>query len=443
MVDHSSDIIRDQNVHGWLMDVPGYSDYSNSTIISPLNDSTLSHNKKGRPLSSLSTSSEYSVDLDDLISANFTTDMIDETDLPDLASLELDDSNEDFWKVKQVLNHYIPSGKTEPSYYHNSNRSTFETNDLFVSNNTPNETLTDHYFDSKKNATYLGSVDASNEDYKNGYHTYSRPTPAGTRLQVPKSSLPLSRRTSASSDLNLSDRNRSSSFGSDHSLNSQVTITHGPFNRNIYPSESTSTSSIGSHSTAASSLIPRSFTTSSVTSIETSSSRISQSCLRQQGMSSSISENSNNSIDTSPSRLPGRSISGLAKRATHIPVPYSSNLSSKPSSLHHTKSTSLFNTQPKQNMTRSLSRMGQPIKRASHIPVPPRSTTSLGISSVFSTQSSSLHKNDESKSKLPSIRSSTPNGSIRTNSRMGDHDTKSSGLKMPRAISKIGTIKRS
>lgn len=415
MVELNNNVIRDHSVHGWLLDVPGYSDdYINDDILTM--EDTHSH-KKNRPLSSLSTSSEYSVDLDDLINANFTTDMVDETDLPDLATLELDDSNEDFWKVKQALHQYIPAEQKKEYYYH-SNRSTYESNDV----TTPNE---NHFYDTKKNTAYLGSVDASNGNYKNDYHY----TPS--KLQVPKSGLPLSRRTSASSA--MSERERSGSFGSDHSVHSQVTITHGSYQRNLYPSESTSTSSLGSHS----SLIPRSFTPSSVTSVDTSSSRISPSSYRQ-GMSSSLSENSNHSVDTTPSsRLPGRSISGLAKRATHIPAPLSS---SNVPSLHRTKSTSLFQPQStKQTMTRSLSRMGT--KRASHIPVPPpRSTTSLGISSVFSTQSSSLlYKNDELQSKLPSVRSSIP--TTRSNSRMGQ-DVKSS-LKMPRSISKIGSIKKS
>lgn len=39
------------------------------------------------------------MNLDELISANFTADMDDETDLPDLAALDLDDSVEEFWKM--------------------------------------------------------------------------------------------------------------------------------------------------------------------------------------------------------------------------------------------------------------------------------------------------------------------------------------------------------
>lgn len=61
-----------------------------------------SQSRKERPSSLASISSEDSVNLDELINANFTTDMDDETDLSALASLELDDSNEDFWKVDNV-----------------------------------------------------------------------------------------------------------------------------------------------------------------------------------------------------------------------------------------------------------------------------------------------------------------------------------------------------
>lgn len=64
--------------------------------------STCSPSRKERPSSLASISSEDSVNLDELINANFTTDMDDETDLSALASLELDDSNEDFWKVDNV-----------------------------------------------------------------------------------------------------------------------------------------------------------------------------------------------------------------------------------------------------------------------------------------------------------------------------------------------------
>jgi hypothetical protein len=58
--------------------------------------------RKERPTSLASISSQDSINLDELIKANFTTDMDDETDLTALAALDLDDSNEDFWKIDTV-----------------------------------------------------------------------------------------------------------------------------------------------------------------------------------------------------------------------------------------------------------------------------------------------------------------------------------------------------
>lgn len=57
------------------------------------------NNRNGRPGS---ITSEDSVNLEELINANFTADMDDETDLPDLADLDLDDSTDDFWKLDKV-----------------------------------------------------------------------------------------------------------------------------------------------------------------------------------------------------------------------------------------------------------------------------------------------------------------------------------------------------
>ncbi|OAD72342.1 hypothetical protein PHYBLDRAFT_159129 [Phycomyces blakesleeanus NRRL 1555(-)] len=59
------------------------------------------HRRQGRPESISSIGSEDSVDLQDLINANFTVDMDDETNLTDLAELGLEDS-EDFLKTYEV-----------------------------------------------------------------------------------------------------------------------------------------------------------------------------------------------------------------------------------------------------------------------------------------------------------------------------------------------------
>ncbi|KAG0165774.1 hypothetical protein DFQ28_002813 [Apophysomyces sp. BC1034] len=64
--------------------------------------------RKGRPESIASISSEDSVNLEELINANFTEDVDDETDLPDLAGLDLDDSTEDFWKMDNTLDNFRP-----------------------------------------------------------------------------------------------------------------------------------------------------------------------------------------------------------------------------------------------------------------------------------------------------------------------------------------------
>ena len=57
--------------------------------------------RNGRPES---IASEDSVNLDDLINNNFTADMEDETDLSDLANLDLDDSADDFFKMESKPN---------------------------------------------------------------------------------------------------------------------------------------------------------------------------------------------------------------------------------------------------------------------------------------------------------------------------------------------------
>lgn len=71
----------------------------NLTLLCSIPIEHIRNNRSGRPGS---IASEDSVNLDELINANFTVDMDDETDLPDLADLDLDDSNDDFWKLEKV-----------------------------------------------------------------------------------------------------------------------------------------------------------------------------------------------------------------------------------------------------------------------------------------------------------------------------------------------------
>ncbi|KAI8362711.1 hypothetical protein EDC96DRAFT_221779 [Choanephora cucurbitarum] len=96
---------KSDNVEGWLLNVHTYRDPTGlepvRSIVDADNNSipTQMRVKNGR---AGSITSEDSVNLDDLINANFTTDMDDETDLPDLADLDLDDSTDDFWKLDGV-----------------------------------------------------------------------------------------------------------------------------------------------------------------------------------------------------------------------------------------------------------------------------------------------------------------------------------------------------
>ncbi|KAG1439877.1 hypothetical protein G6F56_012131 [Rhizopus delemar] len=85
------------NVQGWLINVHSFRKEKN-VAKKVVVDSKLKNT--GRPESIHSVDS---VDLDDLISANYTADMDDETDLPDLAHLDIiDDSTEDFWNLNQT-----------------------------------------------------------------------------------------------------------------------------------------------------------------------------------------------------------------------------------------------------------------------------------------------------------------------------------------------------
>ncbi|CAO0803517.1 unnamed protein product [Mucor circinelloides] len=363
-------------VHGWLMDVPGYREnYRNQREIMLHDDSKqfINPSRRERPSSLASIGSEDSVNLDELINANFTTDMDDETDLSALASLELDDSNEDFWKVDNVFNHYITTqlATTEKSRLKINNK---DLHDISLYNNT-----TEHSF--------LDTLDLNS------------PADFDTKFSNMHLSSPQQQRS-----------DRSGSFSSDNSSNSQLTVTTANRNaqrQNVYPSASTSTSSMSSHSTAKtshSSFLSR----PSITKSESNKTSNRLTCSRKPSLVSSISENTAveaKSISSSATRLPSRSVSqiGLARRATHIPAPSSSKanhsllssakLSPTP---QRTKSTASIARKPSNaSLNRSASRIGQPNTRASHIPSPPttqRSTTSLGISSIFSSSSSSTQQ---------------------------------------------------
>ncbi|GAN02059.1 hypothetical protein MAM1_0016d01498 [Mucor ambiguus] len=387
-------------VHGWLMDVPGYREnYRNQREIMIHDDSKqfVNPSRKERPSSLASISSEDSVNLDELINANFTTDMDDETDLSALASLELDDSNEDFWKVDNVFNHYITTqlATTDKSRLkiNNSNRSKYESEEELDSKNTSAEDLHDvSLYNHTTEHRFLDKLDLN--------------SPADFDIKFSNMHL--------SSPPHQHRSDRSGSFSSDNSSNSQSTITittRNTLRQNVYPSASTSTSSMSSHSTAKtshSSFLSRPLITKSESN--QTSNRLP--CSRKPSLVSSISENT--TVEARPTvssttRLPSRSASqiGLTRRATHIPAPSSSKAtlspiaSTKPSPApQRTKSTASIARKPSStSLNRSASRIGQPSTRASHIPSPAttkRSTTSLGISSIFSSSASSTQQQKQS-----------------------------------------------
>ncbi|ORX53557.1 hypothetical protein DM01DRAFT_1383579 [Hesseltinella vesiculosa] len=106
----------DKNVQGWLMGVPGYRDGSDHGP-SPV-DETQARPAQQRRKSTSSTASDDSINLDDLIKANNILNVNDETDLPNLSALDLDDSKEDFWHLdnKTFLQPrpHLPSSKPLP-----------------------------------------------------------------------------------------------------------------------------------------------------------------------------------------------------------------------------------------------------------------------------------------------------------------------------------------
>ncbi|KAG1095302.1 hypothetical protein G6F42_018584 [Rhizopus arrhizus] len=427
-------------VHGWLMDVPGYREnYRNQREIMLHDDSKqfINPSRRERPSSLASIGSEDSVNLDELINANFTTDMDDETDLSALASLELDDSNEDFWKVDNVFNHYITTqlATTEKSRLkiNNSNGSKYESEEEFDSKNTSAEDLHDiSLYNNTTEHSFLDTLDLNS------------PADFDTKFSNMHLSSPQQQRS-----------DRSGSFSSDNSSNSQLTVTTANRNaqrQNVYPSASTSTSSMSSHSTAKtshSSFLSR----PSITKSESNKTSNRLTCSRKPSLVSSISENTAveaKSISSSATRLPSRSVSqiGLARRATHIPAPSSSKanhsllssakLSPTP---QRTKSTASIARKPSNaSLNRSASRIGQPNTRASHIPSPPttqRSTTSLGISSIFSSSSSSTqprqptHRPQQYQAQPSSRDYSRPKTSMGTLKPSSSPSSVRSGLRTP------------
>ncbi|KAI8368496.1 hypothetical protein BD560DRAFT_398872 [Blakeslea trispora] len=274
-----------------------------------------------------SITSEDSVNLDDLINANFTTDMDDETDLPDLADLDLDDSTDDFWKLDGAE----PLGSLDTSFKEFMSKSD---NDNYDLNWSPTETGT---------------------------------SPIKTSLPVTPSSDIASRYT------------RSGSISSENSLNSQSTITQyakyglAPV---TYPSESSSTSSrslsrLSNYSTASSNTTsglphPRTNTSNNNSNPQNSNSG----GIPTPSRSYTLRDNKSSHLLSPPTKKGAQPRSQLAKRASHIPAPVSSSYS--PPSPQRTISSSstgskLFHPRIASPSTQSHQQKRIP-QRASHIP---------------------------------------------------------------------------
>ncbi|GAN03521.1 hypothetical protein MAM1_0042d02976 [Mucor ambiguus] len=315
------------NVQGWLMNVESYHREPQhvATIVDADNNSIpiehIRNNRSGRPGS---IASEDSVNLDELINANFTVDMDDETDLPDLADLDLDDSNDDFWKL--------------------------EKNDA-ISN------LTTGYDDFSKSIADNIDLDWS---------------PTDTDASHMRTSLPVT----PSSDI-ASRYIRSDSISSENSLTSQSTITqYAKYGLTpvTYPSESSSTSSRSlsrqsNYSTASSNTtsgIPHPRTNSSSNNINPNASGGIPTPSRSYTLRDSNVAKSNASYILSPSNKKGstqRTAPQLAKRASHIPAPAS--YTSSPPSPQRTISSSSSGLRMPKTPTATQKRIPQ---RSSHIP---------------------------------------------------------------------------
>ncbi|KAG0749792.1 hypothetical protein G6F57_006818 [Rhizopus arrhizus] len=215
-------------------------------------------------------------------------------------------------------------------------------------------------------------------------------SPSSVHLHLP--SLPVSPKSPVQ---------RSSSFSSETSINSQSTMTYQR-RPSIRPTESTSTSSFGSQSTTTSA-----FSRSTIPIAESTIRRRQQ---QQRKLSASISESTS------------MSHSNLARRATHIPAPSTNH---KPGIIRqsiipqHTKSTSTATHSQQQGvLNRSPSRMTS--KRASHIPAPSlaqRSATSLGMApktSLSQHQPSLLSRSKPTHGTIQRNVGSTKSTSIRT-----------------------------
>ncbi|KAI8078665.1 uncharacterized protein BX664DRAFT_353266 [Halteromyces radiatus] len=395
-------------VRGWLMGVQGYREPTPDTltvkqqqvgnglmetqhlISNHNNNYSLGNMERRNSISSIN--SEDSVNLDDLIKANFTLDVDDETDLPNLASLDLDDSKEDFWKMDKELSEYQALVKQKPKEdYRNASHA-----------------------HTMKELDFVGSIEKS--------HHLDSPelswSPPDDHLE-----------TLSPIYHNTTTRPRSGSINSDNSLNSYSTVTVQQYSRYgmtpmIYQSDSTSTSSrtpsrlsnySGSSQTSSNTTtgIPR---PRKVSATSTGMPSPSRSFTSRAGEENHLLPRSHSRLGGPSSTPNGRS--KLAQRASHIPSPSSQNQSQKSlprlTSIPSSRSTGIPGARPSSrfsdhNTTTTTTKTGSTstrklASRASHIPsVYERSASPISNRTTTTTNSTirnsvfGLRRDDDSK----------------------------------------------
>ncbi|CDH58570.1 predicted protein [Lichtheimia corymbifera JMRC:FSU:9682] len=406
------------NVQGWLMNVPGYRQQhatttlnnNSSTLVDADNNSIPVERqplKPGRPASIASVSSTDSINLDELIKNNYTEKVDDETDLPNLAGLDLDDSTDDFWKMDDTLANFVPKKQAEQKTSTSNDLLSGSFDELAGMSTNDDELMNwspeDDHLETLSNASYTSSKTVQG------------------RLRTP-SALSSSQYSASSPEQKLG-RQRSSSLSSENSLTSQSTVTTGGVNSQyarygmtpvLHPSESTTSNSSRSHSRLSNYSAGSSQASSNTSALPRprASSRNGGSTTPSYNTGRRMSDKSSSGEPLrSSSRIgtrgmlggggtsSGSSTSRLAKRATHVPLPSSRSVS-KPQVVTSSRSTGLSSSRLSHNNSATHgngpSRPGSRIGglRSSHIPAPPppssRNTTASSDSRATGARSPTL-----------------------------------------------------
>ncbi|KAI8968298.1 hypothetical protein BDF20DRAFT_839420 [Mycotypha africana] len=408
----------DSAIQGWLKDIPDKQIQRHSLLSGQLFDiqnldKTSNSSEAGinshRPSSILSISSEDSVNLNDLINANYGTDMDEELELPNFALLDLvDDSSEEFWKLDNIPNYLTSVPRNQ-----GSNVSTYENRNEFV---IPPVAENATIYKTTESVTLM-SKQKREHDFTKAIN-YSIADTYETKLNELYYSVPYGSPL-AVADSAQHRNDRSGSFSSENSLTSQSTSTTTVRSNNSWqPTASTSTSTIKASSPRFRGSVLTTRPSTSTTTGHTQKGRPQRKFSKIPSISEHSTVKSNTTTTSGPTmpRFLYPSQSTLPKRATHIPSSSSSvttrvvdnksssaliSLSSKSSSLqlatkkpnnsNNTLLTRFANINQKDNTT-ILTPAGPSKKRESHIPtLPTRSTTSLDMSpssSIFSLNSS-------------------------------------------------------